>query len=82
MNFPSTLQSDIYFQKAAKMQLILLQELHVTAAAVGSIALFIVLSGFSGLREFSLQFTNVFDADSKNILLARQNILFPKDVGK
>lgn len=28
-------------------------------------ALFIVLSGFSGLKDFSLQFTNVFDSDLK-----------------
>ncbi len=30
---------------------------------VGATALFIVLSGFSGLKDFSLQFTNVFDSD-------------------
>ena len=38
-------------------------------AAVGVIvataALYIVLSGFAGLRDFSLSFTNVFDADLK-----------------
>src|SRR5690554_7333136 len=28
-------------------------------------SLFIVLSGFSGLKDFSLQFTNVFDSDLK-----------------
>lgn len=32
---------------------------------VGTMALFIVLSGFSGLREFSLQFTSIFDCDIK-----------------
>jgi lipoprotein-releasing system permease protein len=32
---------------------------------VGSLALFIVLSGFSGLRDYSLQFTNIFDSDLK-----------------
>lgn len=32
---------------------------------IGTAALFIVLSGFAGLRDFSLSFTNVFDADLK-----------------
>lgn len=32
---------------------------------VGAMSLFIVLSGFSGLKDFSLQFTNVFDSDLK-----------------
>ena len=32
---------------------------------VGSAALFIVLSGFAGLKTFSLSFTNVFDPDLK-----------------
>ena len=31
----------------------------------GSLALFVVLSVFSGLKDFSLQFTNVFDSDLK-----------------
>lgn len=32
---------------------------------VGAMSLFIVLSAFSGLKDFSLQFTNVFDSDLK-----------------
>lgn len=32
---------------------------------IGTMALFIVLSGFSGLREFSLEFTSIFDCDLK-----------------
>ena len=32
---------------------------------IGSAALFIVLSGFAGLKTFSLSFTNVFDPDMK-----------------
>lgn len=32
---------------------------------VGTAALYIVLSGFAGLRDFSLSFSNVFDADLK-----------------
>lgn len=32
---------------------------------VGAFSLFIVLAGFSGLKDFSLQFTTVFDSDLK-----------------
>lgn len=35
----------------------------VAAVVVGSMALFVVLSGFSGLKDFALQFSNVFDSD-------------------
>ena len=34
---------------------------------IGAAALFIVLSGFAGLKAFSLQFTNTFDPDLKAI---------------
>lgn len=35
----------------------------VAAVVVGSMALFVVLSGFSGLKDFALQFSNDFDSD-------------------
>ena len=34
---------------------------------VGAMSLFIVLSGFAGLKDFSLQYTNIFDSDLKII---------------
>jgi lipoprotein-releasing system permease protein len=36
-----------------------------TGVVVGSLVLFIVLSGFSGLKEYSLEYTNIFDSDLK-----------------
>src|SRR5690606_32522884 len=39
-------------------------------------SLFIVLSGFSGLKEFSLQFTNEFDSDLKILPDKGKTILF------
>ena len=33
------------------------------AVIIGAMALFIVLSGFAGLKDFALEFTNVFDSD-------------------
>lgn len=43
----------------------MISRIAVIAVVVGSMALFIVLSGFSGLKDFALQFTNVFDSDLK-----------------
>lgn len=68
------------FSKSGKNAINIIAKIAVTAAAVGSIALFIVLSGFSGLREFSLQFTNVFDADLKIYSYQGKSIVFPKEL--
>jgi len=43
---------------------------------VGAMSLFIVLSGFSGLKDFSLQFTNVFDSDLKILPSSGKTITF------
>ena len=68
------------FSKSSKNAINIIARIAVTAAAVGSIALFIVLSGFSGLKEFSLQFTNVFDADLKIYSYQGKSIVFPKEL--
>ena len=68
------------FSKSSKNAINIIARIAVTAAAVGSIALFIVLSGFSGLKEFSLQFTNVFDADIKIYSYQGKSIVFPKEL--
>ncbi|MCF6308660.1 MAG: FtsX-like permease family protein [Flavobacteriaceae bacterium] len=56
----------------------IISRIAISAVVVGSLALFIVLSGFSGLRDFSLQFTNVFDADLKIYPSKGKTISFSK----
>ena len=80
MNFPFYIAKRYLFSKSSKNAINIIARIAVTAAAVGSIALFIVLSGFSGLREFSLQFTNLFDADLKVYSYQGKTILFPEDL--
>lgn len=53
------------FYKSSKNAINIIARIAISAVVVGSLALFIVLSGFSGLRDFSLQFTNIFDSDLK-----------------
>ena len=80
MNFPFYIAKRYLFSKSSKNAINIIARIAVTAAAVGSIALFIVLSGFSGLREFSLRFTNVFDADLKIYSYQGKSIVFPKEL--
>lgn len=51
------------FSKSSKNAVNIISRIAVVAVIIGSMALFIVLSGFAGLKDFALQFTNVFDSD-------------------
>ena len=46
---------------------------------IGSAALFIVLSGFSGLKDFSLSFSNTFDPDLKAVPVQGKSFSFDKN---
>ena len=65
MNLPLYIAKRYLFSKSSKNAINIISKIAISAAVVGSLALFIVLSGFSGLRGYSLQFTNVFDSDLK-----------------
>lgn len=45
---------------------------------IGSAALFIVLSGFSGLKDFSLSFSNTFDPDLKAVPVQGKSFSFDR----
>lgn len=63
MKFPLFIAKRYLFSRSSKNAINIIARIAVIGAAIGSLALFVVLSGFSGLKDFSLQFTNVFDAD-------------------
>jgi len=65
LNFPLYIAKRYLFAKSSKNAINIIARIAISAVVVGSLALFIVMSGFSGLRDFSLQFTNVFDSDLK-----------------
>ncbi len=65
MNLSLYIAKRYLFSKSSKNAINIIARIAILAVVVGSLALFIVLSGFSGLRDFSLQFTNVFDSDLK-----------------
>jgi len=80
LNFPLYIAKRYLFSKSNKNAINIIAKIAVSAAVVGSLALFIVLSGFSGLRDFSLQFTNVFDADLKITPANGKTISFSENV--
>jgi len=65
LNFPLYIAKRYLFSKSSKNAINIISKIAISAVVVGSLALFIVLSGFSGLRSYSLQFTTIFDSDLK-----------------
>ena len=53
------------FSSSSSNAINIITAIAVTGVVVGSLVLFIVLSGFSGLKEYSLEYTNIFDSDLK-----------------
>lgn len=67
MNYPLYIAKRYLFSKSNKNAVTIISRIAIIAVILGAMALFIVLSGFSGLKEFALQFTNIFDSDLKVI---------------
>ena len=65
MNFPLYIAKRYIFSKSKNNAINIIAKIASTGIIVGAMALFVVLSVFSGLREFSLSFSNDFDPDLK-----------------
>ncbi len=65
MNFSLYIAKRYLFSKSSNNAINIITGIAAAGVVVGAMSLFIVLSGFSGLKDFSLQFTNVFDSDLK-----------------
>lgn len=65
MNFSLYIARRYLFSKSSNNAINIITLIAAIGVVVGAMSLFIVLSGFSGLKDFSLQFTNVFDSDLK-----------------
>ena len=53
------------FSSSSSNAINIITAIAATGVVVGSLVLFIVLSGFSGLKAYSLEYTNIFDSDLK-----------------
>lgn len=65
MNFPFYIAKRYIFSKSKNNAINIITRIASGGIIVGAMALFVVLSVFSGLREFSLSFSNDFDPDLK-----------------
>lgn len=65
MGFSSYIAQRYLVSKNGKNAINIINILSFIITVVGTASLFIVLSGFSGLKDFSTEFTNYFDPDLK-----------------
>ncbi|UJH69105.1 ABC transporter permease [Allomuricauda sp. SCSIO 65647] len=67
MNFPLYIAKRYLRSKSSQNAVNIINFITFLVIIIGAAALFIVLSAFSGLKIFSLQFTNTFDPDLKAV---------------
>ena len=65
MSFPLYIAKRYLFSKSKNNAINIITRIASAGIIVGAMALFVVLSVFSGLRDFSLSFSNDFDPDFK-----------------
>ncbi len=76
MNYPLYIAKRYLFSKSSNNAINVITVIAAIGVVVGSMSLFIVLSAFSGLKDFSLQFTNVFDSDLKIVPASGKTLRF------
>lgn len=74
MNFPFYIARRYLFSKSKNNAINIITIIAGIGVFAGALALFIVLSGFSGLKAFSVQFTNDVDPDLK-VLPAKGKVI-------
>lgn len=76
MKFPVFIAKRYLFTKSSNNAINIITLISAISIVAGSAALFIVLSGFSGLKDFSLSFSSIFDPDLKVIPASGKTIQF------
>lgn len=79
MNFPLYIAKRYIFSKSKSNAINIINRIASLATIVGAMALFVVLSVFTGLKEFSLSFTSDIDPDLKvSSTLGKSFFIVPK----
>jgi len=65
VRFPLYIAKRYLRSKSSQNAVNIINAVTFAVIVIGSAALFIVLSGFSGLKSFSVSFSNTFDPDLK-----------------
>lgn len=79
MKFPFYIAKRYLFSKSSNNAINIITIIAAVGVFAGAFSLFIVLSGFSGLRDFSLSFSNKFDPDLKILPASGKTFMFPED---
>lgn len=80
MNFPLYIAKRYLFSKSSNNTINIITIIAAIGVIIGTLALFIVLSGFSGLRAFSIGFLNTSDPDVKITSVKGKSFLFNKKI--
>ncbi len=65
LNFSFYIAKRYLFAKGSNNAITIISRIAAAGIVIGAMSLFIVLSGFAGLKDFSLQFSSYFDPDLK-----------------
>jgi len=80
LKFPVFIAKRYLFTKSSNNAINIITLISAVSIIAGAAALFIVLSGFSGLKDFSLSFSSIFDPDLKVLPASGKTILFTPDL--
>lgn len=80
MNFPLYIAKRYLFSKSSNNTINIITIIATIGVIIGTLALFIVLSGFSGLRTFSIGFINTTDPDIKITSVKGKSFLFTPEI--
>ena len=80
MKFPVFIAKRYLFTKSSNNAINIITLISAVSIIAGAAALFIVLSGFSGLKDFSLSFSSIFDPDLKVLPASGKTISFSPDL--
>ncbi len=78
MNFSYYIAKRYLFSPGSSNAINIITIIAATGVVIGAMALFLVLSGFAGLKDFSLQFSTYFDPDLKIFPESGKTFMFTK----
>ena len=82
MNFSLYIARRYLFGKSSNNAINIINKIASAGIIIGAMALFVVLSVFSGLRDFSMQFTNQLDPDLKLNAVSGKSFFISNDQEK
>jgi len=82
VNFPLYIAKRYLLSRSSNNAINIINRIASVGIIVGSMALFVVLSVFSGLRDFSLSFSNDFDPDLKAVATMGKSFVISREQDK